>query len=44
VGRVRGDQALPNGVRYLLVTHNTKLGAAKGAILVAEYLVHRGHI
>jgi aspartate-semialdehyde dehydrogenase len=44
VGRVRGDQALPNGIKYVLVSHNTKMGAAKGAILVAEYLVHKGHI
>ena len=33
-----------NGVKYVLVSHNTKMGAAKGAILVAEYLVHQGHI
>jgi len=44
VGRVRADQALPNGIKYMLVSHNTKMGAAKGAILVAEYLVHKGHI
>ena len=44
VGRVREDHALENGVKYVLVSHNTKMGAAKGAMLVAEYLVHRGHI
>src|SRR5262245_13867233 len=44
VGRVRLDPALPNGVKYVLVSHNTRMGAAGGAILVAEYLVHRGHI
>ncbi|MGH7264072.1 MAG: aspartate-semialdehyde dehydrogenase, partial [Candidatus Rokuibacteriota bacterium] len=44
VGRVRPDPALPNGVKYVLVSHNTKMGAAKGGILVAEYLVHQGHI
>jgi aspartate-semialdehyde dehydrogenase len=44
VGRVRVDQALTNGIKYILVSHNTKMGAAKGAILVAEYLAHRGHI
>jgi aspartate-semialdehyde dehydrogenase len=44
VGRVRADGVLPNGIKYVLVTHNTKMGAAKGAVLVAEYLVHRGHI
>src|SRR5262249_49456280 len=44
VGRVRADHALDNGIKYVLVSHNTKMGAARGAILVAEYLVHRGHI
>jgi aspartate-semialdehyde dehydrogenase len=44
VGRVREDQALPNGIKYVLVSHNTKMGAAKGAVLVAEYLAHKGHI
>lgn len=44
VGRVRADQALPNGIKYVLVSHNTRMGAAKGAVLVAEYLAHRGHI
>jgi aspartate-semialdehyde dehydrogenase len=44
VGRVRADHALQNGIKYVLVSHNTKMGAAKGAILVAEYLLHRGHI
>jgi aspartate-semialdehyde dehydrogenase len=44
VGRVRSDHALTNGVKFMLVSHNTKMGAAKGGILVAEYLIHRGHI
>jgi aspartate-semialdehyde dehydrogenase len=44
VGRVRLDPVLPNGVKYVLVSHNTKMGAAKGAVLVAEYLVHAGHV
>ena len=44
VGRVRVDHALPNGIKYVLVSHNTKMGAAKGGMLVAEYLVRKGHI
>lgn len=44
VGRVRPDQALPNGIKYVLVSHNTQMGAARGAMLVAEYLVGQGHI
>jgi aspartate-semialdehyde dehydrogenase len=42
VGRLRQDPVLPNGIKLVLLSHNTKLGAAKGATLVAEYLVHRG--
>jgi aspartate-semialdehyde dehydrogenase len=42
VGRLRKDDALPNGWKYLLVSHNTKMGAAKGAILVAEHLAAEG--
>jgi aspartate-semialdehyde dehydrogenase len=38
VGRIRSDEALGNGIKYMLVSHNTKMGAAKGAVLVAEYL------
>jgi len=44
VGRVREDTALPNGIKYVLVSHNTKMGAAKGAVLVAEQLVQEGLI
>ncbi|HEV8309960.1 MAG TPA: aspartate-semialdehyde dehydrogenase [Methylomirabilota bacterium] len=44
VGRVRTDHALPSGIKYVLVSHNTKMGAARGGILVAEYLVRQGHI
>jgi aspartate-semialdehyde dehydrogenase len=38
VGRVRKDTVFDNGVKYMLVSHNTKMGAAKGAVLVAELL------
>jgi len=44
VGRLREDPALANGVKYLLVSHNTRMGAARGAILVAEYLTKKGYI
>ena len=44
VGRVRLDPVLENGIKYVLVSHNTKMGAAKGALLVAEHLAHAGHI
>ncbi|MEE9609448.1 MAG: aspartate-semialdehyde dehydrogenase [Myxococcota bacterium] len=42
VGRLRDDPVLRNGVRFVLLSHNTKMGAAKGAVLVAEYLVQQG--
>ncbi|MEE8580747.1 MAG: aspartate-semialdehyde dehydrogenase [Myxococcota bacterium] len=42
VGRLREDPVLTNGLKFVLLSHNTKLGAAKGAVLVAEYLVHHG--
>jgi aspartate-semialdehyde dehydrogenase len=44
VGRLRPDQALDNAVKYMLVSHNTKMGAAKGAVLMAEYLVQQSYI
>ena len=44
VGRLRQDAALPNGIKYVLVSHNTKMGAARGAVLEAEMLIHDGYI
>jgi aspartate-semialdehyde dehydrogenase len=44
VGRVRKDNVLKNGIKYVLVSHNTKMGAAKGAVLVAELLIREGYI
>ena len=43
VGRIRKDNALENGIKYVLLSHNTKMGAAKGAVLVAEYLAKAGY-
>jgi len=42
VGRLREDSVLENGFKYVLVSHNTKMGAAKGAILVAELMRAQG--
>jgi len=42
VGRIRGDAVLENGIRFVLLSHNTKMGAAKGAVLLAEYVVEQG--
>ena len=44
VGRLREDPVLGNGIKYLLVSHNTRMGAARGAILVGEYLTSKGYI
>lgn len=44
MGRIRLDEVLTNGIKYLLVSHNTKMGAAKGAVLLAELLVKKGYI
>ena len=44
VGRVRQDAVLENGIKYMLVSHNTKMGAARGAVLTAEMLIHDGYI
>ena len=37
IGRIRLEKAL-HGIKYVLLSHNTKAGAAKGALLVAESL------
>jgi aspartate-semialdehyde dehydrogenase len=42
VGRLREDHALDRGVKFCLLSHNTKMGAARGALLLAEYLVQQG--
>ncbi len=42
VGRLREDAVLENGIKLVLVSHNTKAGAARGAVLVAEVLRTRG--
>ncbi len=39
VGRIRKDPVIENGIKYVCLAHNTKLGAAKGALQTAEYLV-----
>ena len=43
VGRLRLEPVL-GGVKYVLVSHNTQMGAAKGGILVAEYLHRVGYL
>jgi aspartate-semialdehyde dehydrogenase len=38
VGRIREELALDNGIKYILLSHNTIRGAAGNAILIAELL------
>ena len=42
VGRVRPEPALEHGLKYVCLSHNTRIGAARGLVLVAEYLKHIG--
>jgi aspartate-semialdehyde dehydrogenase len=44
IGRLRRDEHSPTGWKYVLVSHNTKMGAAKGCVLVAEHLAATGLI
>lgn len=42
VGRIRKDTAFDNGIKYVLLSHNEKMGSAKGAVMLAELLKNRG--
>ncbi len=44
VGRLRRDAESARGWQYVAVSHNTKMGAAKGCILAAEQLIADGMI
>jgi aspartate-semialdehyde dehydrogenase len=44
IGRLRRDEHSPTGWKYVLVSHNTKMGAAKGCVLVAEHLAATGYL
>jgi aspartate-semialdehyde dehydrogenase len=44
VGRLRPDELWLHGLRFVLVSHNTKMGAAKGALLLAEALDRDGYL
>jgi aspartate-semialdehyde dehydrogenase len=41
VGRLRKDTVFKNGIKYVLMSHNEKIGSAKGAVLLAESLKER---
>jgi len=44
VGRIRDDTVFDNGIKYVLFSHNEKMGSAKGAVLLAEMLYKKGYI
>lgn len=44
IGRVEKEDLFDNGLKYMLFSHNKKMGSAKGAILLAEMLYKKGKI
>ena len=44
IGRVEREELFDNGLKYVLFSHNKKMGSAKGAVLLAEMLYKRGKI
>src|ERR671919_1840327 len=42
VGRLRKDSVFGHGIKYVLLSHNEKMGSAKGAVLMAELLKDKG--
>ncbi len=43
VGRLREERVLgQHGIKFVLLSHNTKMGAAAGSVLTAEYLFKTG--
>ena len=44
IGRVEREELFENGLKYMLFSHNKKMGSAKGAVLLAEMLYKKGKI
>ncbi len=44
VGRLRKDTVFENGIKYVLLSHNEKMGSAKGAVLMAELLKQKNYL
>lgn len=44
VGRLRKDTVFERGVKYVLLSHNEKMGSAKGAVLLAELLKQKSYL
>ncbi len=44
IGRVEREDLFDNGLKYMLFSHNKKMGSGKGAVLLAEMLLKREKI
>lgn len=44
IGRVEKEPLFDHGLKYMLFSHNKKMGSAKGAVLLAEMLYKKGKI
>ncbi len=44
IGRVEKEELFDNGLKYVLFSHNKKMGSAKGAVLLAEMLYKKDKI
>ncbi len=44
IGRIEEEPLFEHGIKYMLFSHNKKMGSAKGAVLLAEMLYKRGKI
>jgi aspartate-semialdehyde dehydrogenase len=44
IGRVETEELFDHGLKYMLFSHNKKMGSAKGAVLLAEMLYKKGKI
>jgi len=44
VGRLDEESLFDHGIKYILFSHNKKMGSAKGAVLLAEMLYKKGKI
>ena len=44
IGRVQTEELFDHGLKYMLFSHNKKMGSAKGAVLLAEMLYKKDKI
>lgn len=44
IGRVEKEELFEHGLKYMLFSHNKKMGSAKGAVLLAEMLLEKGKL